>query len=67
MTINIENVTSVELGGVEMYDYPDFCDAYVEYAEKLDGTPLSDAELDTLNECDYTRSYVNEHAYSSLF
>ena len=67
MTINIENVTSVELGGVEMYDYPDFCDAYVEYAEKLDGTPLSDAELDTLNECDDTRSYVNEHAYSSLF
>lgn len=67
MTINIENVTSVEIAGVEMYDYPDFCDAYVEYAEKLDGTPLSDAELDTLNECDGTREYVNEHAYSSLF
>ena len=67
MTINIENVTSIEIAGVEMYDYPDFCDAYVEYAEKLDGTPLSDAELDTLNECSDTHSYVNENAYSSLF
>ena len=67
MTINIENVTSVEIAGVEMYDYPDFCDAYVEYAEKLDGTPSSDAELDALNECSDTHSYVNEHAYSSLF
>jgi len=67
MTINIENVTNVEIAGVEMYDYPDFCDAYVEYAEKLDGTPLSDTELDTLNECDDTHSYVNENAYSSLF
>jgi len=67
MTINIENVTNVEIAGVEMYDYPDFCDAYVEYAEKLDGTPLTDAEIDALNECDDTRAYVNEHAYSSLF
>ena len=67
MTINIENVTSVEIAGVEMYDYPDFCDAYVEYAEKLDGTPLTDAEIDALNECDDTRAYVNENAYSSLF
>ncbi len=67
MTINIKNVTSVEIAGVEMYDYPDFCDAYVEYAEKLDGTPLSDAELNALNECNDTHSYVNENAYSSLF
>ena len=67
MTINIENVTSVEIAGVEMYDYPDFCDAYVEYAEKLDGTPLTDVELEAFSELDETMSYVNENAYESLF
>jgi len=50
-----------------MNDYPDFCDAYVEYAEKADGTPLTDAEINALNECEDTHAYVNENAYSSLF
>ena len=67
MKINIKNVTNIELGGVDMTDYPDFCDAYVESAEKLDGTPLTDVELEKLNECGETISYVNENAYESLF
>ena len=50
-----------------MNDYPDFCDAYVESAEKLDGTPLTDVELEELSELEETMSYVNENAYDSLF
>ena len=67
MTINIKDLTDIEIAGIDMNYYPDFCDAYVEYAEKADGTPLTDAEIDALNECDDTRAYVNENAYSSLF
>ena len=67
MTINIKDLTDIEIAGIDMNDYPDFCDAYVEYAEKADGTPLTDAEIDALYECEDTHAYVNENAYSSLF
>jgi hypothetical protein len=66
MKINIKNVTNIVLDGVDMTDYPDFCDAFVMSADKLDGTPLTDVELEKLNECDETISYVNENAYESL-
>jgi hypothetical protein len=66
MKINIKNVTNIVLDGVDMTDYPDFCDAFVMSADKLDGTPLTDVELEKLNECDETIAYVNEHAYESL-
>lgn len=38
----------VELGGVDSEDYPDFCDAYVEYAEDLSGRPLTEHELEQI-------------------
>jgi len=65
--IKFNEVTNIELGGVEMYDYPDFCDAYVESAEKLDGTPLTEVELEAFSELEETASYINENAYESLF
>ena len=67
MTIKFNEVTNIELGGVDMADYPDFCDAYVESAEKLDGTPLTEVELEAFSELDETISYVCENAYESLF
>mgnify|MGYP000322785240 FL=1 len=66
-TIKFSEVTNIELGGVDMNDYPDFCDAYVESAEKLDGTPLTENELEELSMLEETMSYVNENAYESLF
>jgi hypothetical protein len=39
---------SIELGGVDPSDYPDFCDAYVEYAEDTSGRPLTDEELEQI-------------------
>tara|TARA_Y100000389_G_scaffold156808_1_gene157768 strand:+ start:83 stop:307 length:225 start_codon:yes stop_codon:yes gene_type:complete len=65
--IKFSEVTNIELGGVDMKDYPDFCDAYVEYAEKLDGTPLTENELEEFSMLEETMSYINENAYESLF
>lgn len=67
MNIKFKEVTNIELGGVDVNDYPDFCDAYVESAERLDGTPLSDVELEAFSELDETAAYINENAYESLF
>lgn len=65
--IKFSEVTNIELGGVDMNDYPDFCDAYVEYAEKLDGTPLTDNELEEFSMLEETMDYINSNAYESLF
>lgn len=44
------NLNSIEVAGIDMDDYPDFADAYVASAAYLDGTPLSDDELDALQD-----------------
>lgn len=45
------NMGSVEMECVDLQDYPDFCDAYISFAEYEDGEILSDAELEDL-QCD---------------
>ena len=42
MNIVLKNM---KVEGVDMEDFPDFCDAFISYAEHPDGTPLTDAEL----------------------
>tara|TARA_B100000768_G_scaffold97626_1_gene91056 strand:- start:3819 stop:4025 length:207 start_codon:yes stop_codon:yes gene_type:complete len=42
------NIGSVEMECIDMNDYPDFCDAYISFAEYEDGEILSDAELEDL-------------------
>lgn len=41
---------NIEFDGIDHSDYPDFADAFVSYAEHPDGTPLTDDELDILND-----------------
>lgn len=42
---------AVEVEGIDMRDAPDFCDAFISYAEWSDtGEPLTDDELEELNE-----------------
>ena len=67
MTIkfDINQLDDIELDGVDMKDYPDFCDAYVESAS-FKGVELTDEQLDELNDSDETRSWVNANAYESL-
>lgn len=43
-------------------DYPDFCDAYIEYAEK-DGVPMTDEEIEELNE---DRDFVYEYTLNQI-
>lgn len=47
--INIKQISNVEFGGIDMNDYPKFCDAYIEYAD-IDGRPATDAELELMME-----------------
>ena len=47
-TIDHSKVSNVEVEGVDMRDYPDFCDAFISYAE-LDGVEMADEDLELLD------------------
>ena len=42
-------VTAIEFEDVDTSDYPDFCNAFISYAE-LDGVEMTEDELIELNE-----------------
>jgi hypothetical protein len=44
---------SIEIDGIDMNDYPDFVDAYIVAAEFEDGTPLTNDELQELEDQNY--------------
>jgi hypothetical protein len=44
-------ITSAEFEGIDRNDYPDFVDSFCVYAE-IDGTPLTQDELNELNDSD---------------
>jgi hypothetical protein len=56
--------STIEFNGIDYKDYPDFCDAFISYAEFDDGTELTDDELDELNE---DRDFVYERLMNYLF
>ena len=58
------NYSSLEIDGIDTRDYPDFCDAYICGGYHEDGTPLTDAELDELNE---DSSLVYELTINQIF
>jgi hypothetical protein len=41
---------SIEIGGIDTSDYPDYADAYVEYAETVNGYGLTEAECELLQD-----------------
>lgn len=43
------SITEVKVGGIDMSDYPKFCDAYIESA-LIDGVEATEAELEDLTE-----------------
>jgi len=47
--MNVREITNVQFGGIDMSDYPKFCDAYIEYAE-INGRPATEAELEVMQE-----------------
>jgi hypothetical protein len=55
---------SLELDGLDMRDYPDFCDAFFCYGERADGTPLTNEQLECLTESEGER--LNELAHEEM-
>lgn len=38
-------IYNYQIENIKPYDYPEFCDAYVSYAEDKEGRPLTDYEI----------------------
>lgn len=47
--LDYSKINNIEFDGVSHDDYPDYCDAYICYAE-YDGREMTDEELDKLND-----------------
>ena len=56
---------TIEIDDIDTRDYPDFCDAFISYAEYEDGTEASDEDIITWSEeCEDTFSeMVLEECY----
>ncbi len=49
----MRELINIEFEDVHSWDYPDFCDAFISYAEHKDGTPLTEEELLNIDIGDY--------------
>lgn len=56
-------INNIEVDGIDIKDYPDFCDAFIVSAD-YDGNPMTDKQLDEINE---DRDYVYECVKNYLF
>ena len=63
MQLDTRKLENVVMADVQMYDFPDFVDAYVEYAE-VNGVELTDAQYDEVNE---NYEFLQQSAYQSLY
>lgn len=63
MKLDTRKLENVVMADVQMYDFPDFVNAYVEYAE-INGVELTDAQYDEVNE---NYEFLQESAYESLY
>jgi len=63
MQLDTRKLENVVMADVQMFDFPDFVDAYVEYAE-INGVELTDAQYDEVNE---NYEFLQQSAYKSLY
>ena len=61
--LDYSKISNVQVGGVDMQDFPDFCDAYIESADYGD-REMTDEELDILNE---DGEFISINAHESLY
>jgi hypothetical protein len=61
--LDYSKINNVTVGGIDMEDYGDFCDAYIESADYGD-REMSEKELDILNE---DSQFVNESVFAQLY
>jgi len=65
MKIDIHEVDmgSIQIDGIESWDAPDYCDAYIIGAQYNNGTPLSEDELVALQEIVDMTPLVSEYLH----
>jgi hypothetical protein len=61
--LDYNKISNVFVGGIDMEDFPDFCDAYIESAD-YDNREMTEEELEILNE---DGEFISEHAHSQIF
>jgi hypothetical protein len=61
--MDTKKIEVLEIEGVEMVDYPDFCDAYIEKAN-YNGVEMTDEQLDEINQDSY---FVYDAVMAKLF
>jgi len=59
---DFKKITNVVLDGIHYWDYPDFCDAFIDSAD-YNGKEMTDEQLDELNE-DY--ELIHELVWDNL-
>ncbi len=61
--VDISKLQDVQLDGIDLGDWPDFCDAYISHAT-IDGRDLTDEQLEYLNSNhgDYVHELASERA-----
>ena len=59
---DFNKITNVVLDGIHHWDYPDYCDAFIDSAD-YDGVEMTDEQLDELNE-DY--ELIHELVWDNL-
>ena len=55
---------TIDLEGIDPSDYPDFADAYVMAADFVDGTPLTDNQLEKLTD-EYIYDFIEDRLYEN--
>ena len=63
INFDYQYISNIEFEDVDHSDAPDYCDAFISYAE-YHGTPLDDTLLDKLNE---DRDFVYEQLIKYLY
>jgi hypothetical protein len=65
LELNGRAVVDATVDGIDLRDYPDFCDAYFDSAVYEDGTALTDDELIELT--DNNQDVVHEMVYDTIY
>jgi hypothetical protein len=61
--MDYQKIDNIEVDGIDINDYPDFCDAFISSAD-YDGKPMTDKQLDELNK---DGGFVYECVQNHLF
>lgn len=64
MEIDFKLISNIEFEGIDYKDYPDFCDAYISYAE-YKGEPMTNEMLEEIN-CEHS-DYVYDMLMDRLY